>query len=43
VADPKTEALFLLSTLDGVCINYLVSEQHYPLKKIKQKIIKSYE
>jgi AcrR family transcriptional regulator len=43
VADPKTEALFLLSTLDGVCINYLISEQHYPLKKIKQKIIESYE
>ena len=41
--NPETEAQFLFSTIDGVCINYLINEKHYPLKHIKQKILKNYE
>ena len=40
---PEIEAQFLFSTIDGVCINYLVNYPKYPLKQIKQKILKNYE
>lgn len=41
--NPEVEAQFLFSTLDGICINYLIDAQHYPLAEIKQKILKNYE
>ncbi|HEU4716632.1 MAG TPA: TetR/AcrR family transcriptional regulator [Bacteroidia bacterium] len=40
--NPEVEAQFLFSTLDGVCINYLINYPKYPLKQIKQKILKNY-
>lgn len=42
IPDPEIETQFLFSILDGICINYLINNQHYPLKQIKQKIIKNY-
>ena len=42
-ADPEVEAQFLFSTIDGVCINYLINSEHYPLNQIKQKILRNYE
>lgn len=43
IEDPHIEAQFLFSTIDGICINYLINNQHYPLKQMKQKILKNYE
>jgi len=42
-SEPEIEAQFLFSIIDGVCINYLINNQQYPLKELKQKIINSYE
>lgn len=41
--NPEVEAMFLFSTIDGVCINYLINNKKYPLEQIKQKIISNYE
>lgn len=41
--NPDIEAQFLFSTIDGVCINYLINDKQYPLKQMKQKIIANYE
>jgi len=41
--NPEIEAQFLFSTIDGVCINYLIDNKHYPLEQIKQKIKNNYE
>lgn len=41
--NPEIEAHFLFSTIDGVCINYLINPEQYPLEQIKQRIIKKYE
>ena len=41
--NPEIEAQFLFSTIDGVCINYLINYPKYPFKQIKQKILKNYE
>ena len=41
--NPGIEAQFLFSTIDGVCINYLISNKQYPLAQMKQKIINNYE
>jgi len=41
--NPEIEAQFLFSTIDGVCINYLIDSQHYPLTLIKQRVLKNYE
>lgn len=41
--DPEIEAQLLFSTLDGVCLNYLINDKRYPLEQIKQKILKNYE
>jgi AcrR family transcriptional regulator len=41
--NPEMEAQFLFSTIDGICINYLIHYPNYPLKQIKQKILKNYE
>lgn len=43
IQNPEIEAQFLFSTIDGVCINYLINYPNYPLKQIKQKILKNYE
>jgi AcrR family transcriptional regulator len=43
IQNPEIEAQFLFSTIDGVCINYLINYPKYPLKQIKQKILKNYE
>jgi AcrR family transcriptional regulator len=43
IQNPGIEAQFLFSTIDGVCINYLVNYPNYPLKEIKQKMLKNYE
>lgn len=40
--EPEVEARFLFSVMDGVCINYLIDNKDYPLKKMKEKILKSY-
>jgi AcrR family transcriptional regulator len=39
---PEIEAQFLFSTIDGVCFNYIINHSQYPLKQMKQKIIRSY-
>lgn len=41
--EPEIETQMLFSMMDGVCLNYLVDTQHYPLTAIKQKILKYYE
>src|SRR5690606_26568416 len=41
--NPEIEAQFLFSTIDGVCINYLINNKQFPLEQIKQKIINNYE
>lgn len=42
IQNPEIEAQFLFSTIDGVCINYLINQSEYPLEEIKQKILKNY-
>jgi AcrR family transcriptional regulator len=41
--EPEIETQMLFSMVDGVCLNYLVDTQHYPLAAIKQKILKYYD
>lgn len=43
VEEPELETQFLFSTLDGISINFLFNSDHYPLQKIKQKLLKNYE
>jgi AcrR family transcriptional regulator len=43
IQNPEIETQFLFSTIDGVCINYLINYPEYPLEQIKQKILESYE
>lgn len=41
--DPVTDALLFGSILDGIFINYLLDPKHYPVEKIKNKLMKLYE
>jgi AcrR family transcriptional regulator len=41
-ADPEMEAIYLRSTLQGISLEYLLSGGNYPLKTMKEKIIKRY-
>lgn len=40
--DPDDEATFLRSVLQGISLEYLLSGSNYPLKIMKEKIIKRY-
>jgi AcrR family transcriptional regulator len=40
--DPEVETRMLFALLDGICMNYLVESEHYPLNEIKNKILKQY-
>lgn len=39
--NPEIEARLFFSTIDGVCINYLI-DSSYPLGSVKQKVIANY-
>lgn len=41
-ADPDNEAAYLRSVLQGISLEYLLSGKNYPLKVMKEKIIKRY-
>jgi AcrR family transcriptional regulator len=41
-ADPDEEAIYLRSVLQGISLEYLLSGKNYPLKIMKNKIIKRY-
>ncbi len=41
-ADPDDEAVYLRSVLQGISLEYLLSGKNYPLKTMKEKIIKRY-
>ena len=41
-ADPDNEAIYLRSVLQGISLEYLLSGKNYPLKIMKEKIIKRY-
>jgi AcrR family transcriptional regulator len=41
-ADPELEATYLRSVLQGISLEYLLSEKNYPLQTMKEKIIKRY-
>lgn len=40
--DPDDEAIYLRSVLQGISLEYLLSGKNYPLKTMKEKIIKRY-
>ncbi|MBS0621485.1 MAG: TetR/AcrR family transcriptional regulator [Verrucomicrobia bacterium] len=40
--DPDDEATFLRSSLQGISLEYLLSGKNYPLKTMREKIIKRY-
>ena len=40
--DPDDEATYLRSVLQGISLEYLLSGKNYPLKTMKEKIIKRY-
>ena len=40
--DPDNEANYLRSVLQGISLEYLLSGKNYPLKAMKEKIIKRY-
>lgn len=42
IPNPDIEAQYLLSKMDGICINYLMNDKGYPLEKIKEKFLKNY-
>ncbi len=42
IADPEMEATYLRSVLLGISLEYLLSGKNYPLKTMKEKIIKRY-
>jgi AcrR family transcriptional regulator len=41
--DPKTEAVFFGSLLDGVFINYFMNHRNYPVEKIKLRLLEMYK
>jgi AcrR family transcriptional regulator len=41
--EPDLEATFLRSTLQGICLEYMLGPKDYPLEEIKQKLIERYE
>lgn len=43
ISEPETETRLLFSMLDGICMNYLIDSEHYPLNKVRKKILKRYE
>jgi len=40
--DPETEAVLLGAILDGVGFQFVMSPEHFPVEKIKERIIKMY-
>lgn len=42
ITDPDEEATFLRSVLQGISLEYLLSGKNYPLKIMKEKIMKRY-
>jgi len=42
-ANPKLEAIFLRSTLQGITLEYLLSPQKYPLKQMKKMLFSRYK
>lgn len=40
--DPEDEAIYLRSVLQGISLEYLLSGKNYPLKTMREKIIKRY-
>jgi AcrR family transcriptional regulator len=43
VADPKLEAVFFESLLDGIFMNYVMNPEKFPLEKMKDLIIDRYK
>jgi AcrR family transcriptional regulator len=42
-ANPKLEAIFLRSTLQGICLEYMLEPDSYPLQQIKKKLSSRYK
>jgi AcrR family transcriptional regulator len=42
ISEPEAETRLLFSLLDGICMNYLTDNEHYPLDKIRKKILSYY-
>ena len=40
--DPDTDALFFGALLDGIGFQFMVNPEHFPLEKVKQKLIDMY-
>jgi AcrR family transcriptional regulator len=40
--DPEEEAVFLRSTLQGICLEYILGSKEYPLEKMKKKVLARY-
>lgn len=41
-SDPEIETRFFISVLDGICLNFLMDTEHFPIQSIKAKILKQY-
>ncbi|MBU2491482.1 MAG: TetR/AcrR family transcriptional regulator [Bacteroidetes bacterium] len=42
IRNPETEALILDGVLDGIILHYLFFKDKYPIKKVKNKLLKKY-
>ena len=40
--NPKIETQFFGALMDGICINYILDPENFPLEEIKQKVIELY-
>lgn len=42
VEDPETETTFFFSMLDGICLNFVVYPDKYPLDAVAQRVMQQY-
>jgi hypothetical protein len=40
--DPETDAIFFGALLDGIGFQFMVAPEHFPLDKVKAKLLKLY-
>jgi hypothetical protein len=40
--DPETDAFFFGALLDGIGFQFMISPEHFPLEKIKAKLLQMY-
>lgn len=41
-ADPETDAIFFGALLDGIGFQFMIAPEHFPLVKVKEKLLKLY-